>query len=89
MNTTYQIQVGRRNAITLPKPLRAEKDIADGEVMTLIELTDDEYVISRRKSRVDEVANRLAREWRDTGETLETMLAALREVWKSYGEEQD
>jgi bifunctional DNA-binding transcriptional regulator/antitoxin component of YhaV-PrlF toxin-antitoxin module len=86
MGTTYQLQVGRRGVLTIPKELRDQKEIADGDVLTLIELSDDVFVISRRRSRVDEVADRLAREWRDSGETLESMLAALREVRAEYGE---
>jgi hypothetical protein len=54
-------------------------------VLTLIELSDDVFVLSRRRSQVDEVADRLAREWQDSGETLESMLAALREVRAEYG----
>lgn len=87
MGTTYQLQVGRRGVLTFPKELRDQKDIVDGEILTLIELSDDVFVISRRKSRVDEVADRLAREWRASGETLESMLAALREVRAEYGDD--
>lgn len=87
MDITYQIQVGRRGVITIPKEIRDQNRIADGETLTLIELSEDVYVISRRRSRVDEVADRLADEWRNSGETLESMLAALREVRARYGEE--
>ena len=53
MNTTYQIQVGRRGVITFPKELRDQKDIADGEILNLIELSDDVFVLSRRRSQID------------------------------------
>jgi len=88
MSKAYQVQVGRRGVITFPKELRDQKDIADGEILNLIELSDDVFVLSRRRSQIDEVASRLAREWRDSGETLESMLAALREVRASYDAEQ-
>ena len=84
MNTTYQIQVGRRGVITFPKELRDQKDIADGEILNLIELSDDVFVISRRRSQIDAVANQLAQEWQDTGESLESMLKTLREVRAEY-----
>jgi AbrB family looped-hinge helix DNA binding protein len=87
MENTYQIQVGRRGVLTIPKEIRDRNEIADGDIMTLIELSEDLYIISRNRSRVDEVADRLAREWRETGETLESMLTALREVRAKYGEE--
>jgi bifunctional DNA-binding transcriptional regulator/antitoxin component of YhaV-PrlF toxin-antitoxin module len=86
MKITFQVQVGRRGVITFPKELRDQNDIADGEILNLIELSRDVYVISRRRSRVDEVANKLAQEWQDSGESLESMLTALREVRAEYHE---
>ncbi|MBC8508316.1 MAG: AbrB/MazE/SpoVT family DNA-binding domain-containing protein [Anaerolineales bacterium] len=86
MNYTYQVQVGRRGVITFPKELRDQKNIADGEILNLIELSNDVFVISRRRSQVDEVANRLAQEWQDSGENLESMLNTLREVRAEYDE---
>jgi bifunctional DNA-binding transcriptional regulator/antitoxin component of YhaV-PrlF toxin-antitoxin module len=86
MSDTYQVQVGRRGVITFPKELRDQKEIADGEILTLIELSDDVFVISRRRSQVDEVANKLAQEWQDSGESLESMLLTLREVRAEYDE---
>jgi AbrB family looped-hinge helix DNA binding protein len=84
MNNTFQVQVGRRGVITFPKQLREENQIEEGDTLTLIELGDGIVVISPNRSRVDEVANKLAKEWRDSGETLETMLASLREVRAKY-----
>jgi bifunctional DNA-binding transcriptional regulator/antitoxin component of YhaV-PrlF toxin-antitoxin module len=60
MKTVYQIQVGRRGVITFPKELRDQNNIADGEILNLIELSNNVFVISRRRSRIDEVANKLA-----------------------------
>lgn len=88
MNNTYQVQVGRRGVITFPKELRDQNNIADGEILNLIELSDDVFVISRRRSQVDEVANKLAQEWQDSGESLESMLLTLREVRADYDEKQ-
>jgi AbrB family looped-hinge helix DNA binding protein len=84
MNNTFQVQVGRRGVITFPKQLREENQIEEGDTLTLIELGDGIVVISPTRSRVDEVANKLAKEWRDSGETLESMLVSLREVRAKY-----
>ena len=53
-------------------------------MLTLIDLGDGVVVMSSRRSRVDEISNKLARELQDLGETLETMLATLREVRADY-----
>jgi bifunctional DNA-binding transcriptional regulator/antitoxin component of YhaV-PrlF toxin-antitoxin module len=88
MATTYQIQVGRRGVITFPKELRDQNDIADGEILTLIQLSKDVFVLSRRRSKIDEAADKLAQEWQDSGESLESMLTTLREVRAEYDEKQ-
>lgn len=84
MKNTFQVQVGRRGVITFPKRLREESQIEEGDTLTLIDLGDGIVVISPNRSRVDEVANKLAKEWRDSGETLESMLGSLREVRAKY-----
>jgi AbrB family looped-hinge helix DNA binding protein len=86
MKSTYQVQVGRRGVITFPKELRDQNNIADGEILNLIELSDGVFVISRRHSQVDEVANKLAQEWQDSGESLQSLLTTLREVRAEYDE---
>ena len=80
MNNTFQIQVVRRGVITLPKELREQNQINEGDTLTLIDLGDGVFVLSPRRSRVDEIADKLAEEWKESGETLESMLATLREV---------
>lgn len=87
MKTSYKVQVGRRGVITFPKELRDQNNIKDGEILNLIELSNNVIVISRRRSRVDDVANRLAQEWRDSGESLESLLTTLREVRAEYAEQ--
>lgn len=84
MNNTFQVQVVRRGIITLPKELREHNNIEEGDMMTLIDIGDGVVIMSPRRSRVDEIANKLAREWQDSGETLESMLTTLREVRAEY-----
>ena len=84
MNNTFQIQVVRRGIITLPKELREHNNIEEGDTLTLIDLGDGVFIISPRRSRVDEIADKLAREWQDSGESLESMLSTLREVRTEY-----
>ena len=84
MNNTFQVQVVRRGVITLPKELRDHNHFEEGDTLTLIELGDGVVVMSSHRSRVDEIADKLAKEWQDTGESLETMLATLRDVRAEY-----
>jgi bifunctional DNA-binding transcriptional regulator/antitoxin component of YhaV-PrlF toxin-antitoxin module len=87
MENTYQVQVGRRGVITFPKEIRDQENIVDGEVLNLIKLSGDVYVISRRSSQVARAANQLAKEWKDSKDSLESMLSTLREVRKEYDQE--
>ena len=84
MNNVFQVQVVRRGVITLPKELREANNIHEGDTLTLIELGDGVVVMSLRRSRVDAVADKLAAEWQGSGETLESMLATLREARAKY-----
>ena len=83
-NNTFQVQVGRRGIITLPKGLREQNNIEEGDTLTLIDLGDGVVVMSPKRSRVDEIADKLAKEWQDSGESLESMLSTLREVRAEY-----
>ena len=84
MENTYQVQVGRRGVITFPKEIRDQENIEEGEVLNLIKLSGDVYVISRRTSQVARAADQLAKEWKDSGESLESMLSTLRDVRTEY-----
>ena len=84
MNKVFQVQVVRRGIITLPKELRESNNIEEGDMMNLIDLGDGVVVMSPQRSRVDEIADKLAKEWEDSGESLESMLTTLREVRAKY-----
>lgn len=84
MNNTFEVQVVRRGIITLPKELRDQNQIEEGDTLTLIDLGDGVILISPRRSRLDEIADKLASVWQANGESLESMLATLREVRAEY-----
>ena len=84
MNNIFKVQVVRRGLITLPKELRDQSHINEGDTLTLIDLGDGVVVMSPRRSRVDGIADKLAKEWQDSGATLESMLTTLREVRAEY-----
>ncbi|MBA4376767.1 MAG: hypothetical protein C0401_11420 [Anaerolinea sp.] len=84
MSNTFQVQVVRRGIITLPKELRDNNRIEEGDLLTLIDLGDGIVVMSPRRSRFQEISDKLAKEWQESGETLESMLTTLREVREEY-----
>lgn len=86
MSNVYQIQVGRRGVITLPKELREQNNITEGDVLNLFKLSEDVFIISKRRSKIRQAANNLAKEWEESGETLESMLSTLRKVRADYDE---
>jgi len=84
MKRVFQVQVVRRGIITLPKELREQNNIEEGDLLNLIDLGDGVVVMSPQRSRVDEIADKLAKEWEDSGESLESILTTLRRVRAKY-----
>jgi bifunctional DNA-binding transcriptional regulator/antitoxin component of YhaV-PrlF toxin-antitoxin module len=76
---TFQLQVAKRGIVTLPKELRESNHIQDGDILTLVDL-GGAFFLTPRVLQVDKVADKLAKEWRTQGESLESMLQTLREV---------
>lgn len=84
MNNTFTVQVVQGGLITIPHEFRDQYQIGEGDVLSLIDLGEGIIVVIPRRSRVDEVANKLAKEWQDSGESLDSMLTTLREVRADY-----
>lgn len=84
-HSTYIVQVARRGTITLPRKLREQSHIETGDMLTLSDLGNGVVVMSSQRTRVDVIANKLAKEWQDSGETLESMLGTLRRVGAEHG----
>jgi len=53
MRDSYQVQVVRRGVITLPKELREQNQIHEGDTLTLIDLGDGTMVLCSGPSRVE------------------------------------
>ncbi len=80
---SFTVQVAQRGLITLPKELRDANGIRVGDELTLLDL-GGVFVLRRGRSQVDALADELARDLTERGETLESMLEALREVRAKY-----
>jgi AbrB family looped-hinge helix DNA binding protein len=76
--TSVDLQMAQRGVITIPKDLRESYGLQPGDTFTLIDL-GGVFVLSPRRSELDTIADKIAEQWTEDGETLETMLQALRE----------
>ena len=85
MKTTLQIR--SKGTITLPADLRNKYGLEEGEVLNIIDLGNGSFLLSPRRSRVDELADKISVELESRGESLESMLTALREVREEYDAE--
>ena len=79
------LQVAQRGLITLPKALRDIYRIREGDTLTLLDL-GGVFVLSPHRSTIDGLAEELRSSLLDQGESLESMLQALREARQKYGE---
>ncbi len=85
MSVKRTVRLARRGVLTLPKPIREKYGLREGDVLTLIDL-DGMLLLSPRESRIDMLANRIREELETQGETLESMLRALREEREQYAQ---
>ena len=82
--SSITLQVAQRGLITIPKALRDAYGIQPGDALTLMDL-GGVFVLAPKPSEVDALADRVAAELQGKGETLESMLQALREERERYG----
>lgn len=86
MSEPITLQVAQRGIVTLPKALRETYKLEAGDLLTLIDL-GGVFVLSPRRTEVDRLADQIASDLGQRGETLESMLLALREARENYGRE--
>ena len=72
------LQMAQRGVITIPKSLRESYNLRPGDTFTLLDLGGI-FVLNPRRSEIDAIADRIAAQWSEDGESLEAMLKALRE----------
>jgi AbrB family looped-hinge helix DNA binding protein len=84
MMDALNVQIGQRGVITLPKTLRERYNLQPGDDFTILDL-DGVFVLSRRRSEIDALADQITQALTEEGETLESMLTALREERAVYG----
>ncbi len=80
---TMNIQMAQRGVLVLPKALREAYHLKAGVTFTLLDV-GGVFVLSPRISEIDALADRITKTLLDEGETLESMIKALREEREKY-----
>jgi AbrB family looped-hinge helix DNA binding protein len=83
VSDTMVVQIGKRGVVTLPKALREQYALQPGDELTLLDL-DGVFVLSRQRSQIDALAERITQTLTARGESLQSMLQALREERERY-----
>lgn len=78
-----KMQISQRGVLVLPKSLRESYNLQVGDSLTLLDL-GGVFVLTPQQSKIDPIAEQLAQALSEQGETLETMLHALREERERY-----
>jgi bifunctional DNA-binding transcriptional regulator/antitoxin component of YhaV-PrlF toxin-antitoxin module len=86
MSDTVTLQLAQRGVLTLPKTLRENYNLQPGDSFTLLDL-GGVFVLSPLRSEIDALADRLTQTLTQQGESLESMLQALREERERYAGE--
>lgn len=83
MSAPTTVQVAQRGVVVLPKALRKAYRLEQGDRLTLLDL-GGAFVLSPRPSEVDGLTRRISGELAEQGQTLESLLRALREEREHY-----
>lgn len=83
MADTLILRMSQRGVVTLPKTIREGYNLRPGDSFTLLDL-GGVFVLSPHRSEVDPLADRITQALTERGETLESMLQALREERDRY-----
>jgi bifunctional DNA-binding transcriptional regulator/antitoxin component of YhaV-PrlF toxin-antitoxin module len=78
------IQIRSKGAFTLPAEFLDKYELKEGEIFSIVDLGNGSFLLSPRRSRVDELADQIRVELEARGESLESMLRTLREVRAEY-----
>ncbi len=84
MTRTISLTLAQRGVLTLPKDMRDEYGLAPGDQLSLLDL-GGVFVLSPHRSEIDTLADRVARSLKTKGESLQSMLTAVREERERYG----
>jgi AbrB family looped-hinge helix DNA binding protein len=70
--------MSQRGVITIPKSVRESYGMRPGDTFVLLDI-GGVFVLSPQRSEIEAIADKIAFQWAEDGQTLEGMLQALRE----------
>ena len=83
MSDTVNVRIAKRGVLTLPKSIRESYGLRPGDSLALLDL-GGVFVLSPQHSEMDALCDRVTGALTGRGETLESVLAALREERERY-----
>lgn len=83
MSDLVTLRLAQRGVLTLPKSLRDSYGLREGDSFTLLDL-GGVFVLAPQHLETDRLAERIRERLVEEGETLESMLLALREEREHY-----
>ncbi len=72
------VQMAQRGVVTIPQALRKRYKLKPGDIFSLIDLGGF-FLLSLQRSKIDKLADEVAQDLADRGESLESMLKVLKE----------
>ena len=81
------LQIRAKGTITLPASLRKKYGLEEGEFLTLIEMGDGTFMLTPKISKVNQLADNVARKLKEENVTLDDLLTTLDEERKIYYKE--
>lgn len=84
VGSAITIQIRDKGVITMPADLRRQYGLNPGDVLTLIDLGDGAFLITRQLSRLAQQADQVARILAEQDVTLDDILAALDQERETY-----
>ena len=85
--STTTIQIRSKGVITLPRELRRQYGLEEGDVLTLVDLGEGSFLLTPRILQVSRLADSVGQALADAGVTLDDLLQALDEERERYYQE--
>jgi len=81
---TNIIQIRKKGSLTLPVELRNKYHLAEGDILTLIDLGGGSFILTPRVSQVNRLGDRVSQILTEEGISLDDLLTALDEERTHY-----